>query len=103
METYLHLEFLDIENKYFNYLNVNSETIKIEKIYEDIKINSTTNKEHYLDKIKLFNNENDFVEHNIDIYINQTNNYTCLISPNPKQALFNSCLGLIKSTVLTLL
>ena len=80
METYLHLEFLDIENKYFNYLKINSQTIKIEKNYEDIKINSSTNKEHYLDTIKLFNNENDFVEHSIDIYINQTNNYTGFIS-----------------------
>ena len=53
METYLHLEFLDIENKYFNYLNANSRINKIEKNYEDIKINSTKISEHYLETIKF--------------------------------------------------
>ena len=28
----------------------------------------------------MFNNEIDFIEYNIDIYINQINNYACLIS-----------------------
>ena len=80
METYLHLEFPDFNKKYFNYLKFNSKTIKIDKNFADIKINKELDKERYLEKVKLFNNENDFVEHNIEIYFNQINNYDCIIS-----------------------
>ena len=80
METYIHLEFLDYEKKVFKYLKINSQIIKIEKNYENIKLNYIKNSEHYLETIKLFNNEIDFIEYNIDIYINQINNYACLIS-----------------------
>ena len=80
METYLHLEFPDFNKKYVNYLKLNSKTIKIDKNFADIKINKELDKERYLEKVKLFNNENDFVEHNIEIYFNQINNYDCIIS-----------------------
>ena len=80
METYIHLEFLDYEKKVFKYLTINAQIIKIEKNYENIKLNYIKNSEHYLETIKLFINEIDFIEYNIDIYINQINNYACLIS-----------------------
>ena len=80
METYLHLEFPDYKKKYFNYLKVNSQTIEIKQNFADIKINKIIDREHYLEKVKLFNNENDYVEHNIKLYFNQINNYDCLVS-----------------------
>ena len=80
MDTILHLEFPDFELKYYNSIEVNSQIIKISKNIEDIKIYKITNRECYIETIKLFNNNDDYVEYKIKICINKNNNFYCFIS-----------------------
>ena len=79
MSTILHLEFPDFDKRYYKFIKVNSQIVEITKAIQDINIKKIINREHYIEKIKLFNNENDYVEHKIKLYINRNNNFYCLI------------------------
>ena len=79
METILHLEFPDFHKKHYDFIEVNSQRVAIKKNYEDIIIQKTINRNHYIEKIKLFNNTKDFVEHKIELYLKKKNNFDCFI------------------------
>ena len=76
MSTFLHLEFPDFDKKYYNYIQINSQIVEITSKTQDIKIEKKMNREHYIEIIKLFR-ENEYIEHKIDLNINKENNFHC--------------------------
>ena len=78
MSTFLHLEFPDFDKKYYNYIQINSQIVEITSKTQDIKIEKKMNREHYIEIIKLFR-ENEYIEHKIDLNINKENNFHCFI------------------------
>ena len=79
MTTILHLEFPDFSQKYFNFIEINSQIVEITKGIHDIIIKKIINREHFIEKIKIYNNDTDYVEHKIKLYINRKNNFYCFI------------------------
>ena len=77
--TKLHLEFPDFDERYFDYLEINSQIVEIKEKSKDIVMKKSINREHINEEIKLFNKE-DYVKYKIDLYQQTDNNFYCLLS-----------------------
>ena len=79
MSTVLVFCFLDYEEKYFNFLEINSQKFEIKDKILKIEIKKIINREHCIENIKLLKDENINAEHKIDIYINCENIFYCFL------------------------